>query len=233
MVAKQYINSTSLVTGFILLAISTSSFSESVDQYFNNNNSTNYKNTNVNSSNLNDKNPIITINSFDLSKLKDIEEYSIKLNDLEKITRKDQKENKNKYSIDRLEILADKLSLYYRKKGLILASVKMTILMAFITMFSGSSNTGDLFNQLTTIAVLLTMLPYLYTSINLIRFESMTTRNIFVMLFSGIACLFCLVALAGAESSALTGTFLVSLIILVFYGKKKGLSQTDPALASA
>ncbi len=113
------------------------------------------------------------------------------------------------------------------KKGLVLASIKMTLLMGFITMFSGSSNTGDLFNQLTTIAVLLTMLPYLYSSINLIRLESMTTRNVFVMLFSGVACVFCLIALAGAESSALTGTFLVSLIILVFYGKKKGLSQSD------
>ena len=115
------------------------------------------------------------------------------------------------------------------KKGLVLASIKMTFLMGFITMFSGSSNTGDLFNQLTTIAVLLTMLPYLYSSINLIRLESMTTRNIFVMLFSGIACVFCLIALAGAEGSALTGTFLVSLIILVFYGKKKGLAQSDQA----
>jgi len=118
------------------------------------------------------------------------------------------------------------------KKGLVLASIKMTLLMVFITMFSGSSNTGDLFNQLTTIAVLLTMLPYFYSSVNLIRLESMTTRNIFVMLFSGIACVFCLIALAGAESSALTGTFLVSLIILVFYGKKKGLSQTQPAAIS-
>lgn len=113
------------------------------------------------------------------------------------------------------------------KKGLVLASIKMTVLMAFITMFSGSSNTGDLFSQLTTIAVLLTMLPYLYSSIDLIRLESMTTRNVFVMLFSGVACVFCFIALAGAESSALTGTFLISLIIMVFYGKKKGRSQGE------
>jgi len=113
------------------------------------------------------------------------------------------------------------------KKGLVLASIKMTVLMVFITMFSGSSNTGDLFNQLTTIAVLLTMLPYLYSSIDLIRLESMTTRNVFVMLFSGVACVFCFIALAGADSSALTGTFLVSLIIMVFYGKKKGRAQGE------
>lgn len=111
------------------------------------------------------------------------------------------------------------------KKGLVLASVKMTVLMICITLFSGSTNTGDLFNQLTTIAVLLTMLPYFYSSVNLIRLESMTTRNTFVMLFSGIACVFCFIALAGAEGSALTGTFLISLIILTFYGKKLGLSQ--------
>nr|BAB16717.1 CadB [Moritella japonica] len=119
------------------------------------------------------------------------------------------------------------------KKGLILASIKMTLLMGFITLFSGSSNTGGLFNQLTTIAVLLTMLPYFYSSVNLIRLESMTTRNIFVMLFSGVACVFCLIALAGAEGSALTGTFLVSLIILVFYGKKKGLSQASSVTTTA
>jgi cadaverine:lysine antiporter len=118
------------------------------------------------------------------------------------------------------------------KKGLILASIKMTILMVVITMFSGSSNTGDLFNQLTTIAVLLTMLPYFYSSVNLIRLEAMTTKNTFVMLFSGVACVFCFIALAGAEGSALTGTFLVSLIILVFYGKKLGLAQSSQATES-
>ena len=111
------------------------------------------------------------------------------------------------------------------RKGLILASVKMTLLMIAITLFSGSSNSGDLFSQLTTIAVLLTMLPYFYSSVNLIRLESRTSRNFFVLSFSGIACVFCLIALAGAEGSALTGTFLVSLIILVFYGKKLGISQ--------
>lgn len=111
-------------------------------------------------------------------------------------------------------------------KGLILASVKMTLLMIVITLFSGSTNTGDLFNQLTTIAVLLTMLPYFYSSINLIRLESMTTRSTFVMLFSGIACIFCFVALDGAEGAALTATFLISLIILMFYAKKLGTSQS-------
>ena len=98
--------------------------------------------------------------------------------------------------------------------------------MIVLTAFSSqSAHTADLFNQLTTDAVLLTMLPYFYSSINLIRFEGMTTRNGFIMFFSGIACVFCMIALAGAEGSTLTATFIVSLIILMFYTKKVGLAQ--------
>ncbi|MGT3809541.1 cadaverine/lysine antiporter [Vibrio cholerae] len=123
------------------------------------------------------------------------------------------------------------------KKGLLIASSMMTLLMLVLMFFSSeTAHASDLFNQLTTDAVLLTMLPYFYSSINLIRFEGMTTRNTFVMLFSGIASLFCMVALAGAEGSTLTATFIMSLIILMFYSKKAGLDkylETHPQHASA
>ncbi|MBD1177863.1 cadaverine/lysine antiporter [Vibrio cholerae] len=123
------------------------------------------------------------------------------------------------------------------KKGLLIASCMMTLLMLVLMFFSSeTAHASDLFNQLTTDAVLLTMLPYFYSSINLIRFEGMTTRNTFVMLFSGIASLFCMVALAGAEGSTLTATFIMSLIILMFYSKKAGLDkylETHPQQASA
>lgn len=122
------------------------------------------------------------------------------------------------------------------KKGLLIASSMMTLLMLVLMFFSSeTAHASDLFNQLTTDAVLLTMLPYFYSSINLIRFEGMTTRNTFVMLFSGIASLFCMVALAGAEGSTLTATFIMSLIILMFYSKKAGLDkylETHPQQAS-
>ncbi|MGL5292963.1 MAG: amino acid permease, partial [Aeromonas sp.] len=118
------------------------------------------------------------------------------------------------------------------KKGLILASLKMTALMVVLTAFtSQSAHASDLFNVLTTDAVLLTMLPYFYSSINLIRFEGMTTRSVGVMLISGIACVFCLIALMGAEGSSLTATFIVSLIIFMFYAKKQGLRQHEELLA--
>lgn len=112
------------------------------------------------------------------------------------------------------------------KKGLIAASVMMTILMVAITLFSsGEGHASGLFNILTSDAVLLTMLPYFYSAVNMIRYEGMTTRNVFVMLFSGVACVFCFIALIGAEPSSLAATFIVSLVIFAFYGRKVGAQQ--------
>ncbi|MGL5048739.1 MAG: cadaverine/lysine antiporter [Shewanella sp.] len=109
------------------------------------------------------------------------------------------------------------------RKGLILASLKMTALMVVLTVFSSqSAHAADLFTVLTTDAVLLTMLPYFYSCICLIRYEGMTSRSAFAMIFSGVACVFCLIALVGAEGSSLTATFIVSLVILMFYAKKAG-----------
>ena len=59
----------------------------------------------------------------------------------------------------------------------------------------------------------------------------MTSRSMGVMIFSGVACVFCLVALMGAKGSNLTATFVVSLIILMFYAKKQGLRQHDSLLS--
>lgn len=112
------------------------------------------------------------------------------------------------------------------KKGLVLASVMMTILMIAITLFSSSdSHASNLFDILTSDAVLLTMLPYFYSAVNLIRYEGMTTRNVFVMLFAGVACIFCFIALIGADPSALAATFVVSLAIFMFYARKLGFRQ--------
>ena len=60
-----------------------------------------------------------------------------------------------------------------RQEGADPAPLKMTALMIGLTAFtSQSAHAADLFNVLTTDAVLLTMLPYFYSSINLIRFEA-------------------------------------------------------------
>ena len=122
MVAKHYYKSTLLLKAAALLLLPSLSLAESTKDYFSDNNSAVYQNK-TNSSNLNAKNPLIQVNAFDISRLKNIEEYDIRSEELELIIQKDQKENNNRYSLVRLELLADKLSLYYRKKGLILTKV--------------------------------------------------------------------------------------------------------------
>lgn len=107
------------------------------------------------------------------------------------------------------------------EKGLLLAAVKMTALMILITLMnSAGGKASDLFGELTGIAVLLTMLPYFYSCVDLIRFEGVNIRNFVSLICSVLGCVFCFIALMGASSFELAGTFIVSLIILMFYARK-------------
>lgn len=125
MVTKHY-KQISRKVCFALLAFglcSAQSHSQGNSRFFESNDSTIYENIDTQSSNLNGQNPVITVKKFDISKLEDLEEYGIKQSDLLKIIKKDQKENRNRYTIDRLEKLAEDLSFYYKRKGLILTKV--------------------------------------------------------------------------------------------------------------
>ena len=107
------------------------------------------------------------------------------------------------------------------KKGLLLAAVKMTVLMVLITVMSASGGkASDLFGELTGIAVLLTMLPYFYSCVDLLRFEGANVKNLLSLVASVLGCCFCFIALMGAGSFELSGTFIVSLVILMFYARK-------------
>jgi cadaverine:lysine antiporter len=121
------------------------------------------------------------------------------------------------------------------KKGLLLAAVKMTALMILITVMNSSGGkASDLFGELTGIAVLLTMLPYFYSCVDLIRFEGVNVRNLASLVCSVLGCAFCFIALMGASSFELSGTFIVSLIILMFYGRKMNQREhRDDNAASA
>ncbi|WP_313482138.1 cadaverine/lysine antiporter [Atlantibacter hermannii] len=112
------------------------------------------------------------------------------------------------------------------KKGLFLAGLQMTVLMLLIMVLDSSGGkASDLFGELTGIAVLLTMLPYFYSCVDLIRYEGMNFRNTASLIASFLGCCFCFIALIGAETAELAGTFVVSLIILMFYGRKMHQSQ--------
>ena len=125
MVAKQYRHSLSKILSLCILSFTfvNAVLAENSSKYFKSDDSTVFKNIDKKSSNINDQNPIITVDRFDSTKLIDLEEYKILKSDLEKIIAHDQKSNNNRYTVDRLENLAEKLSFYYKEKGLILAKV--------------------------------------------------------------------------------------------------------------
>lgn len=103
----------------------------------------------------------------------------------------------------------------------------MTALMVLITiMNSNGGKASDLFGELTGIAVLLTMLPYFYSCVDLIRLDGVNFRNLLSLITSVLGCGFCFIALMGASSFELAGTFIVSLIILMFYARKMNYRQT-------
>lgn len=94
-----------------------------VDQFFNNDDSTQYNKKELVGSNRESDNPIVTINTFKTENLFKETLEGIKQSDIEDIINKHQKEHNNRYTIDRLTHLTDQLTNYYRSKGYILAKV--------------------------------------------------------------------------------------------------------------
>ena len=120
------------------------------------------------------------------------------------------------------------------RKGLILSATQMTVLMAVITAMNASGGSAsDLFGMITGIAVLLTMLPYFYSCVNLLRIEGATTRTVISCIASVLGSGFCFIALAGAGFNQLIATFIVSLVIMMFFSWKKGKLQATVKTAAA
>ncbi len=79
--------------------------------------------------------------------------------------------------------------------------------MILITIMNSSgSKASDLFGELTGIAVLLTMLPYFYSCVDLIRFEGFNIRNSAKpdLFCTGLRDFGCIIALMGASSFELS-----------------------------
>lgn len=56
-------------------------------------------------------------------------------------------------------------------------------------------------------------------------------RNLLSLIASVCGCGFCFIALMGANSFELSGTFIISLIILMFYARKMNTRQAANAAA--
>ncbi|WP_392449566.1 cadaverine/lysine antiporter [Edwardsiella piscicida] len=112
------------------------------------------------------------------------------------------------------------------RKGIVLSALKMTALMALMTFLAASgAKTSDIFGDLIGIAVLLTMLPYFYSCIALIRLEGPSLHHVLSLTAATLGCLFCFIALSGAESVKLALTFIISLSILMFYARRQGFHE--------
>jgi len=107
--------------------------------------------------------------------------------------------------------------------GIICTSAFMTGLMLFIMIFSKAANTQEIFGHIASIAVILTLPPYLYSALDLIRMHGFRDRKAKLSLTAAlVASIFCFVAL-GCESRAyLAAAMIIMLGVFVFYvGKRK------------
>ena len=102
---------------------SNQSFAQSVDYYFNSDDSTKFSNEHISSSNRDDRDPVITLINIKTDRLERNQPDAIDIQEVKKIIAVHQKRNDKKYTIDRLELLAEDLTRYYRSKGFILAKV--------------------------------------------------------------------------------------------------------------
>lgn len=107
------------------------------------------------------------------------------------------------------------------KKGLLLAAVQMTVLLIIVTVMNmHGGKTSTVFGDLISVAVLLTMLPYFYSCIDLIRMDGINIKNALSLIAAVLGSVFCFIAILGSNSFVLAGTFIVSLIIFMFYARK-------------
>ncbi|WP_031482451.1 amino acid permease [Maridesulfovibrio frigidus] len=102
--------------------------------------------------------------------------------------------------------------------GLVFSSIMMSVLLVILMFMSKGGNTQSLFGNIASIAVLLTLPPYFYSALNLLRRYGFKAKRAWLQICSAIiACGFCLVALSGAAKSALIGCMIVMLCTFIFY----------------
>ncbi|AIT09939.1 lysine/cadaverine antiporter [Candidatus Francisella endociliophora] len=103
-------------------------------------------------------------------------------------------------------------------KGLIVTSSGMTLLMLVVMLGSGS--TAALFGKVISIAVMMTILPYFYSALNLIDVVEHPVKHFVLTVVAIVAILFCFIAYIGAEDYALVSVTIISLITMIFYVRK-------------
>lgn len=102
--------------------------------------------------------------------------------------------------------------------GLVLASCMMSGLLVLLMLVSRSGDTQDLFDKISSIAVLLTLPAYFYSALALLKRYGFRNRGAWLKVTAALgACLFCLIAFSGAARAALAGALIVMLGTFIFY----------------
>lgn len=102
--------------------------------------------------------------------------------------------------------------------GIVLSSIAMSMLMIAFMFSSGS--TSKLFGEIITVAVLMTILPYFYSALNLIDVVEHPVKHLTMLITAIIAVVFCFAAYVGAQHYALLAVTFISLGCLIFYVRK-------------
>jgi cadaverine:lysine antiporter len=105
--------------------------------------------------------------------------------------------------------------------GLIINAILMTILMLVIMPFGGSSST--LFGKLISVAALLTIFPYFYSAVWLIKFEGLSKKTLPAITWGIMAAIFCFLVISGAKKDALLSMIVVACSCFVIYAFNRKL----------
>lgn len=104
-------------------------------------------------------------------------------------------------------------------EGLIINAILMTLLM-FVIMSLGESST-EMFGELISIAALLTIFPYFYSALWLIKIEGVSRKTMPSVIWGTLAAIFCLLVISGAKKGTLLSMVIVACVCFIFYVFKK------------
>lgn len=117
-------------------------------------------------------------------------------------------------------------------QGLIVTGILMTAFMVILMLANNvdrASSTG-MFNYIISTAVVITVIPYFYSSLHLITIDTGGTKEKFRLVIPLVAAVFCFTAFAGSSKTELVGTIIASFVCFLFYClkiRKKGTSREN------
>lgn len=107
--------------------------------------------------------------------------------------------------------------------GLIINASLMTLLMIILMIFGYVKKQGvsTVFFEIVSMSVVLTLFPYIYSSIFMIKVVGITKRSIFHFIISLFAIALCFIAFAGAKEFRLVITLIVAFTCFILYALNK------------